>query len=203
MPSCFGARWPGIMRRVAEPATGCWPRKEWYSRGKADLTASSGTTRAWLAGPGSRGRILGWNRRRCRSWHCVIWAFSGTRGVSAGVVVILDRALERGGWNCGNRSVFGTELRPQPAPTGLALLALAAKGERAKAVGPAVAYLHATLGGLRAAVSVGWAVLGLRAQNALPLEAENWLEEAHARCSGKPDAALGLALLLLASSEPA
>ena len=89
------------------------------------------------------------------------------------------------------------------APTGLALLALAARGERAKAVGPAVAYLHATLGGLRAAVSVGWGVLGLRAQHALPLEAETWLEEAHARCSGKPDAALGLALLLLAASEPA
>ena len=64
-------------------------------------------------------------------------------------------------------------------------------------------YLRAALRDLRAAVSVGWGVLGLRAHDAVPVEAETWLEEAHARCSGKPDAAMGLALLLLASSEPA
>jgi hypothetical protein len=127
---------------------------------------------------------------------------TGHSRVAAGIDLILDRALENGGWNCGNKSVFGTELRPQPAPTGLALLALAATGNRSAAVGRAVAYLRSTLCDLRAPVSVGWGVLGLRAHDALPREAETWLKEAHARCSGKPDATMGVALLLLASSEP-
>src|SRR5262249_9989037 len=45
--------------------------------------------------------------------------------VAEGVRLLYDRALPHGGWNYGNRSVFGRELRPQPGPTGLALLALA------------------------------------------------------------------------------
>ena len=53
---------------------------------------------------------------------------AGHPRVKAGVELILDRALDSGGWNYGNKSVFGTELRPQPGPTGLALLALAAVG---------------------------------------------------------------------------
>ena len=36
----------------------------------------------------------------------------------AGVELILDRALESGGWNYGNKAVFGTELRPQPGSDG-------------------------------------------------------------------------------------
>jgi len=45
--------------------------------------------------------------------------------VAEGIGVVLNRALARGGWNYGNTSVFGRQLRPQPGPTGLALLALA------------------------------------------------------------------------------
>ena len=52
--------------------------------------------------------------------------------ITAGIELILDRALEAGGWNYGNKSVFGTELRPQPGPTGLALLALASSGEESR-----------------------------------------------------------------------
>jgi hypothetical protein len=121
----------------------------------------------------------------------------------AGRQLILDRALLSGGWNYGNKSVFGTELRPQPGPTGLALLALAAGGDQSMAVSRAVAYLHQTLRDLRAPVSLGWAILGLRAHRALPTDTETWLQEAHVKCAGKPDAALGLALLLLASGERA
>jgi hypothetical protein len=121
--------------------------------------------------------------------------------VNAGIQLILDRALDGGGWNCGSKSVFGAGLRAQPAPTGLALLALAARGDDSAAVENAAAYLRATLPDIRAAVSIGWGVLGLRAHTALPSEYETWLAEAHSQCSGRPDATMGLALLLLASSE--
>ena len=40
-------------------------------------------------------------------------------------VIIIDRALPHGGWNPGGKAVFGRELRPQPGPTGIAMLALA------------------------------------------------------------------------------
>ena len=45
--------------------------------------------------------------------------------VVEGYRLIRDRAIVTGGWNYGNKSAFGHPLRPQPAPTGLALLALA------------------------------------------------------------------------------
>jgi hypothetical protein len=123
--------------------------------------------------------------------------------VAAGISLILDRALDEGGWNYGGRAVFGRSLRPQPGPTGLALLALAAGRVHAEAVSSAVAYLHRTLRGIRSAVSLGWGVLGLRSQDACPAEAIDWLSAGHEHCVGRPDAALGLALVLLASSEQA
>ena len=49
----------------------------------------------------------------------------------------------------------------------------------------------------------GWGILGLRAHDASPDEADTWLAHACSRCIGKADATVGLALLLLASSEPA
>ena len=70
--------------------------------------------------------------------------------VKAGVDLILDRALEAGGWNYGNKAVFGTELRPQPGPTGLALLALAAVGTRREAVSRGLTYLREAARDLRA-----------------------------------------------------
>jgi hypothetical protein len=121
--------------------------------------------------------------------------------ITAGIELILDRALEAGGWNYGNKTVFGTELRPQPGPTGLALLALASNGEESKAVRTALAYLRQTLRDTQAPVSLGWGILGLRAHHACPIEAAPWLARSYAYCTGKADATMGLALLLLASCE--
>jgi hypothetical protein len=123
--------------------------------------------------------------------------------VKAGVRLILDRALDAGGWNYGNKAVFGAELRPQPGPTGLALLALASCGVHSAAVSRGLAYLREAVRDLRAPVSLGWGILGLRAHDEFLDEADTWLARACARCIGKPDAAVALALLLLASSEPA
>ncbi len=121
--------------------------------------------------------------------------------VIEGIGVILNRALAQGGWNYGNTSVFGRQLRPQPGPTGLALLALAAHASknRPRSVDPAIAYLVRTLPEVRAPISLAWGVLGLRAWNASPPAAEEWLSESYALYSGRRDVTTGLSLLLLAS----
>jgi hypothetical protein len=123
--------------------------------------------------------------------------------VRQGIGLILDRAIPQGGWNYGNKTVFGQSLRPQPGPTGLALLALAARGDCTPAVPAALESLRGTLPNLRAAVSLGWGVLGLRAHHACPPEAEAWLAEAYQRCTCRPDSVMSLALLLLAAGEGA
>ncbi len=119
----------------------------------------------------------------------------------AGLAVVVDRAIPAGGWNYGNKSVFGQDLRPQPGPTGLALLALAggAPGD-SRVIGPAIDYLKHILPTTHAAVSIGWGVLGLRAHEAAPSEAGNWLSVAASGELTRPDSTLGLGLLLLASS---
>ena len=122
--------------------------------------------------------------------------------VEEGSRLILDRALPHGGWNYGNRRVFGQELRPHPGPTGLALLALAALRHeiRPRSVDQAIGYLIRTLPEVRAPVSLGWGVLGLRAWDAAPAESNQWLVRSHAAHTGRNDAACGLGLLLLAAA---
>jgi hypothetical protein len=123
--------------------------------------------------------------------------------VVEGFQLIEDRALPAGGWNYGNTIVFGQPLRPQPGPTGLALLALSASlfATPRPMVERGVAYLHQALPRLLAANSLGWGILGLRAWNAIPDERaiDSWLAGAYKRTSGRADAAAGLALLLLAA----
>ncbi len=121
--------------------------------------------------------------------------------VGRGIGLILDRAIPGGGWNYGNNTVFGRTLRPQPGPTGLALLALAARGAPTEGVPAALDYLRGAVPNLRAAVSLGWGILALRAYRTCPPEADSWLEESFLRCAGRADATLSLALLLLAASE--
>jgi hypothetical protein len=124
--------------------------------------------------------------------------------VRRGLSLIADRAVPGGGWNYGNSVVFGRALRPQPGPTGMALLALAAGGPRdGPVVAPALDYLRRTLPSIRAAESVGWGVLGLKAHHACPPAAATWLETAYEHCTGRSDATVGLSLLLLASGPPA
>lgn len=118
-----------------------------------------------------------------------------------GLRLIRDRAIEVGGWNYGNKSAFGSALRPQPAPTGLALLALAHEDARTEIVDRAIRYLHEILPGIRACSSLGWGLLGLRAWDSAPVDADRWLAEAFDHASGRPDAAPKLALLLLAGGE--
>lgn len=121
--------------------------------------------------------------------------------VQEGLRVIRDRAIVTGGWNCGNKATYGRILRPQPAPTGLALLALAHSGPCGEIADRAIDYLLETLPGVRAAESLAWGILGLRAWGRPAAQAEHWLAESFERVVARPDAAPRLALLLLASGE--
>jgi hypothetical protein len=123
--------------------------------------------------------------------------------VTEGLRLLLDRAIRGGGWNYGNTSVFGSALRPQPGPTGLALLALAARAgmSRPRPVDPAIAYLRRALPDVRAPISLAWGVLGLRAWSACPVDADTWLARSFALHASQRDITLGLGLLLLAGGN--
>jgi hypothetical protein len=123
--------------------------------------------------------------------------------VAEGIRVILDRALSQGGWNYGNTSVFGRQLRPHPGPSGLALLALATHlgTSRPRSVDSAIEYLLRTLPDVRAPISLAWGVLGLRAWKAAPASAADWLSESYALHTGRRDFTMGLSLLLLAQGD--
>ena len=125
--------------------------------------------------------------------------------VQEGLRLICDRAVAGGGWNYGNKAVFGTALRAQPAPTGIALLALASAGNepRGPMIRRAVDFLRLTLPGTRASVSLGWGLTGLKAWGEVPEESARWLAEAHAAVKGRADAAPKLACLLLAAGDGA
>ncbi len=119
--------------------------------------------------------------------------------VDEGIRLIVDRCVRSGGWNCGNKSAFGTPFRALPGPTGMALLALAAYGERAEAADRSINYLRRVLATVRAPISLGWGVMALRAHGECPPEADEWLAESYALSHDRPQSTLGLALALLAA----
>lgn len=115
--------------------------------------------------------------------------------------LIRDRAIRTGGWNYGNTQVFGTDLRPQPGPTGLALLALAG-ADRADDphIERACQYLLRTLPSTRAPQSLCWGLLGLDAWRQRPAECEDWLAESVDRAISRSDCVVQVAYLLLAGA---
>jgi len=117
-----------------------------------------------------------------------------------GVELILDRGLPDGGWNYGNRRVLENVLRPFPATTGVALTALAGEPRNA-VIDQAAAYLNAELPRIRAPLSLAWSLLGLRAWDAAPPDAEMWLEESAERLALTPARPHYSAMLMLAGAE--
>ncbi|MGB3400819.1 MAG: hypothetical protein WBA34_11695 [Candidatus Deferrimicrobiaceae bacterium] len=90
--------------------------------------------------------------------------------------MLMDRQLPKGGWNYGNTFVYGHELYPQPENTGLALDALAGSVLR-QDVSRSLGYLESRLTRVRAPLSLGWGLLGLRAWGIRPRKAGHWLLE--------------------------
>lgn len=125
-----------------------------------------------------------------------------------GLRLIRDRAIltstGTGGWNYGNKGMLGTVLRPQPAPTGLALLALAGLDRSdSPIVTQACDYLLKILPETRAPMSLGWGLLGLRAWGVWPREATAWLDAAARPVLEQPrqDTPIRLAHLLLPAGD--
>jgi hypothetical protein len=118
-----------------------------------------------------------------------------------GVRLIRDRALSSGGWNYGNTTVFDKELRPRPAPTGLALLALAGLEPASAPVEAAWAYLESALPTIRSGQSCCWGLLGLAAWGRRPQASGAWLADAADRASRRSNLGVELAYLMLASQD--
>jgi hypothetical protein len=121
--------------------------------------------------------------------------------VREGLRLIRDRAIATGGWNIGCNTVYGKDLMPQPAETGIALLALSGLQEREGIVDRACSYLQRTLPGVRSAQSLCWGVLGLAAWGFRPHEAGEWLEQAYSVAVRRSYQPLQFAYLLLASTD--
>ena len=83
--------------------------------------------------------------------------------------LIADRQLPSGGWNYGNRKVFGQELYPMPDMTGIALSALKGRVEE-RQVANSLAYLTKQVKQLDTPFSLGWGILGLSAWDKTPEE---------------------------------
>ncbi|MCX5888052.1 MAG: hypothetical protein NTY36_01205 [Deltaproteobacteria bacterium] len=113
--------------------------------------------------------------------------------------LLLDRECLHGGWNYGNRSVFGAELRPMPEDTGMALDALQDATSRSS-LEPSLAYLKSAVKILRTPVALAWSLLGLGAWGERPAAAPAWLSECLTRQEryGVYDTT-SLSLLILAS----
>lgn len=119
--------------------------------------------------------------------------------VREAVKLILNRALPDGGWNYGNRRVFGQALRAFPATTGVALAALAGEPRSAE-VDAGIAYLADALPQISAPLSLSWGLVGLQAWEARPAAAEAWLARAAQRLIARPAQPHYLALLLIAGA---
>ncbi len=76
--------------------------------------------------------------------------------------LIMNRQLPAGGWNYGNTTVYGQELRPTPEATGVALQAVPGLATRQE-VAKSIDYLRSELPRLRTPLALAWAVLGLDA----------------------------------------
>lgn len=82
--------------------------------------------------------------------------------------LLVDRFLPDGGCNYGNTRVWGSVLRPQLQPTGLAVLALAHGASCGGGVEKSLDYLQRNISPATPALSLGWALLGLAAHDRAP-----------------------------------
>jgi uncharacterized protein (DUF362 family) len=96
------------------------------------------------------------------AWACLALSRLGCGDhprVQEGRRLLLDRVLEGGGVNYGNRCIFGISLEPIPTPTALALLAL--QGDSDERISRCVEYLRQQALRAEDLEHLGWAVLAL------------------------------------------
>lgn len=111
-----------------------------------------------------------------------------------------DRSMAPGGWNYGNSRMFGSDLRPFPAQTGMVLAALTGY-LRSSFIDSAHTFLRTELPRIRAPLSLAWGLIGMTAWGERPDAADTWLEECAERVSRAAAQPVFDALLLLAGAQ--
>ena len=106
--------------------------------------------------------------------------FSQHPRIAEATLLLLDRQLPHGGWNYGNTSVFGQELKPSPEDTGAALSALAGRVSRSD-ISRSLTFLQSNYTRLRTPIALGWSLLGLNAWDETPLDSIKRIHETHER----------------------
>ena len=94
--------------------------------------------------------------------------------------MLLDRQLPHGGWNYGNTTVFGQELKPSPEDTGAALSALAGRVSKSD-ISQSLEFLHTEFTRLMTPIALGWSLLGLNAWDETPSDAKERIHHTHDR----------------------
>jgi hypothetical protein len=102
--------------------------------------------------------------------------YGAHRRVTQGRDMLLDRQLPRGGWNYGNTVVYGQELYPEPAATGIALAALYETIDSTY-VQKSLDYLKGQIRTVRTPLSLAWSLIGLSAWNGKPQETSRLIGE--------------------------
>jgi hypothetical protein len=88
--------------------------------------------------------------------------FEGHARTQEGRRLVMNRQLSTGGWNYGNTTVYGQELRPTPEATGVALQAITGLVPH-REVAKSIDYLRSELPRLRTPLALAWTILGLAA----------------------------------------
>jgi uncharacterized protein (DUF362 family) len=129
------------------------------TRGEEDVNDIDGTLIGW---PWAEGNFS-WVEPT--AWACLALARIGqgeNPRVVEGRTLLLDRVLETGGVNYGNRRIFGITLEPIPTPTSLALLALQGSGADPRILA-SLDYLREQALHAGDVEHLGWAILALDA----------------------------------------
>jgi hypothetical protein len=116
-----------------------------------------------------------------------------------GIALLLDRQLPGGGLNYGNTYVLGQLIRPHVQPTAIALLGLAGDQHCQSRIAKSVAWLHRSISPQTTPLSLGWAILALKAHGLELAPCEEWLAAAAGQVQSRDRSLYKLALLALAA----
>jgi hypothetical protein len=182
------------------------------TKGEGWLLKTKGAATEQTADVGHDTRLIGWSwAENTHSWlEPTAFAVLALRALGnqdhprtrEAIHLMENRLLDSGGCNYGNTTVFGRELRPHVQPTGIVLLALAGSetGPYQAKVRKATSWLESQLNSQTPAASLGWGLLGLRAQGVVPAGSKDWLAAAAERVQRRDQSPAKLALLALAST---
>jgi hypothetical protein len=161
------------------------------NRGVAWLLANRGQSIPRSPDFGHNSELVGWAyAEQTHSWVeptslavLALKAAGKARDPAAreGIAMLIDRQLPGGGHNYGNTYVMGQLIRPHVQPTGLALLALHGEADLSGRLAKSIAWLRRSIGPETTPLSLGWALLGLRANNVTLPQTDEWLEAAARR----------------------